>query len=398
MSTAITPYLEMSQAIAEAGGEAFKKCYQCGTCTGTCPWAPITEFHIRKLIRLSQFGYDGIEDLMWGCTTCKFCVDRCPRVVEIIDLVTSIRNMYAGGGVLPTSLRTFVGSLSARGNPWSSDVEKRNDWGKGTYPLYAEGMDYLYWTCCTVCYDPRNMLVAKASANILNQSGLSWGLPETNAQCCGESVRKVGDFDLFERLKGNNLGIFKTTGAPKILTISPHCLATFRQEYGEDIEVVHFSELLADLIRSGKIVPQKDLGGLKVTYHDPCYLGRHSGIYDAPRDVLKALPGVELVEMDQTREQSMCCGGGGGGLWMERAKGERLSDLRVEEALSTGATVLATSCPYCIAMLEDSVRTLNADDRIKIKDVTELVCQSLEGCGQPAVSDKGIDSACVREP
>ena len=397
MSTAITPYLEMSQAIVEAGGEALKKCYQCGTCTGTCPWAPITEFQIRKLIRLSQFGYDGIEELMWGCTTCKFCVDRCPRGVEIIDLVKSIRNMYSEGGMLPTSLRAFVGSLAARGNPWSGDVEKRNDWAKGQYPLFAEGMDYLYWTCCTVCYDPRNSLVARASADILNQSGLSWGLPGTNAQCCGESVRKVGDFALFDRFKENNLGILKAGGAAKILTVSPHCLATFQQEYGADLEVIHLTVLMADLIRAGKIAPKKDLGGLKVTYHDPCYLGRHSGIYDAPRDVLKAIPGVELVEMDRIREQSMCCGGGGGGLWMERAKGERLSDLRVEEALSTGASVLATSCPYCIAMLEDSVRTLNADDRIKIKDVTELLCESLEGCGRPD-SKKGIDGACVPAP
>jgi Fe-S oxidoreductase len=378
MSTAITPYLEMSQAIAEAGGEAFKKCYQCGTCTGTCPWTPITEFRIRKLIRLSQFGYDGIEELMWGCTTCKFCVDRCPRGVEIIDLVKSIRNMYSDGGMLPTSLRAFVGSLAARGNPWSGDVEKRNDWGKGAYPLYADGMEYLYWTCCTVSYDQRNSLVARASAEILNRAGVSWGLPGTNAQCCGESVGKVGDFSLFERLKTNNLAIFKASGAPKILTISPHCLVTFQQEYGEDLDVIHLTVLMADLIRSGKIALKKDLGGRKVTYHDPCYLGRHSGVYDAPRDILKTIPGLELVEMDRVREQSMCCGGGGGGLWMERAKGERLSDLRVEEALSTGATVLATSCPYCIAMLEDSVRTLNADDRIKIKDVTELVWESLE--------------------
>ncbi|MDA8125581.1 MAG: (Fe-S)-binding protein [Deltaproteobacteria bacterium] len=378
MSTALTPYLEMSQAIAEAGGEAFKKCYQCGTCTGTCPWSPITEFSIRKLIRLSQLGYEGIEELMWGCTTCKFCVDRCPRGVEIIDLVKSIRNMYAGGGMLPTSLRGFTGSLAARGNPWSGDAEKRNDWAAGKYPLFTAGMDYLYWTCCTVCYDPRNVQVAKASAALLDRAGLSWGLPGAEAQCCGESVRKVGDFDLFERFKTNNLELFKISGVKKILTISPHCLATFQQEYGTDIEVIHFSALLADLLRSEKIRPTKDRGGLKVTYHDPCYLGRHSGIYDAPREILKALPGVELVEMDRIREQSMCCGGGGGGLWMERAKGERLSDLRVEEALATGATVLATSCPYCIAMLEDSVRTLNADDRIKIKDLTELVCESLE--------------------
>jgi Fe-S oxidoreductase len=304
--------------------------------------------------------------------------------------------MYAGGGMLPMSLRSFVGSLSARGNPWSGDAEKRNDWGKGRYPLYAEGMEYLYWTCCTVCYDPRNSLVAKASAEILEKSGLSWGLPGTDAQCCGESVRKVGDFDLFERLRQNNRNIFQNSGAGKILTISPHCLATFRQEYGADLQVVHFSELLADLIQSGKIHPGKNLEGLKVTYHDPCYLGRHNGVYDAPRDVLKALPGVELVEMERIREQSMCCGGGGGGLWMEKAKGERLSDLRVEEALSTGATVLATSCPYCIAMLEDSVRTLNADDRIKIKDVAELVCESMEECER--TDSTGIGDACAPKP
>ncbi len=379
MSTAVTPYIEMSQAIVEAGGSALKKCYQCGTCTGTCPWSPITHFNIRKLVRLTQLGFDGIEDLMWGCSTCKFCVDRCPRGVEIIDLVTSVRNVYAGGGLLPQSLRAFVGSLTARGNPWSGDPPKRNDWAQGKYPLYAEGMEYLYWTCCTVCYDPRNTLVAKATAEILNRAGLSWGLPGLDVNCCGESVRKVGDLDLFDRLKEKNRGIFNSLGVKKIITISPHCHATFKKEYGEDYEIVHFSELMADLIKSGRVKPAKDLGGLKVTYHDPCYLGRHSGIYDAPREVLKALPGVEFVEMDRVREQSMCCGGGGGGLWIERAKGERLSDLRVEEALETGATVLATNCPYCIAMLEDSVRTMNAEDKIKVKDLTELFLESLEG-------------------
>ncbi|MDD5206597.1 MAG: (Fe-S)-binding protein, partial [Desulfobacterales bacterium] len=329
------------------------------------------------LIRLSQMGYDGIEDLMWGCTTCKFCVDRCPRGVEIIDLVTAIRNMYAGGGMLPTSLRAFAGSLAARGNPWSGDAGKRNDWAKEQYPLFAEGMDFLFWTCCTVCYDPRNVRVAKASAEILNQAGLSWGLPGVQAQCCGESIRKVGDLERFEQLKANNLEIFKTLGTGRILTISPHCLVTFSKEYGIEAEALHISELIAELIKTGKLVLKKDLGGLKVTYHDPCYLGRHSGVYDAPREILNAIPGIELVEMDRIREQSMCCGGGGGGLWMERAKGERLSDLRVEEALTTGASVLATACPYCIAMLEDSVRTLNVEDRIQVKDLTELVYESI---------------------
>ncbi|HPY36159.1 MAG TPA: (Fe-S)-binding protein, partial [Smithellaceae bacterium] len=164
----------------------------------------------------------------------------------------------------------------------------------------------------------------------------------------------------------------------KMITVSPHCLVTFKKEYGEDYDIVHFSELLALLIKEGKLKPKKDFGGIKVTYHDPCYLGRHSGIYDAPRDVIKALPGVELVEMKRNREQSMCCGGGGGGLWMEKIKGERLSDLRVEEALATGANVLATACPYCITMFEDSIRTLNVDDKIKVKDVTELFLESME--------------------
>ena len=378
MSQTVTPYLEMSRAIMDAGGEALKKCYQCGTCTGTCPWTPITHFNIRKLVRFGQLGLDGIEDFMWDCSTCKFCVDRCPRGVEIIDIVTAIRNVYSGGGMLPQSLRAFVGSMSARGNPWSGDQSKRNDWAGGKYPFYTADQEYLFWTCCTVCYDPRNVRLARATAEILNLAGIRWGIPTVDVNCCGESLKKVGDLELFDRLKNNNLDYFKSLGVSKIITVSPHCLASFKKDYGEDYEVLHFSELMAKLLSEGKLTPKKDFGGLKVTYHDPCYLGRHSGVYDAPRDILKSLPGVEFVEMKRSREQSMCCGGGGGGLWMEKAKGERLSDLRIEEALTTGAQVLATACPYCITMFEDSSRTLNVDEQIKIKDVTELLLESLE--------------------
>jgi Fe-S oxidoreductase len=373
-----TPFLEMSQAIVDAGGEALKKCYQCGTCTGTCPWTPITHFNIRMLVRMSQLGLEGIEDNMWGCSTCKYCVDRCPRGVEIIDLVRAIRAVYSMGGQLPQSMRAFVGSMSARGNPWSGDQEKRNDWAKGKYPLYTADKEYLNWTCCTSAYDPRNVHVAKATAALLDAAGLSWGLPNTAVNCCGESLSKVGDSELFERLKTNNLQFFDNNEVKKMIVASPHCLDTFTKQYGRDYKVIHLSELLSDLIKTGKLTPKKDFGGIKVTYHDPCYLGRHNQVYDAPREVLQAIPGVELVEMERIREQSICCGGGGGGLWMEKAKGERLSDLRIEEALATGATVLATACPYCITMFEDSVRTLNADDKIKIKDVAELLLESLD--------------------
>ena len=386
MSQTVTPYLEMSRAIMEAGGEALKKCYQCGTCTGTCPWTPITHFNIRKLVRYGQLGFDGIEEFMWGCSTCKFCVDRCPRGVELIDVVTAVRNVYSSGGMLPQSLRAFVGSMSARGNPWSGDQAKRNDWAKDKYPLYSNDTQYLFWTCCTVCYDPRNIKLAKATAEVLNLSGLKWGMPSVDVNCCGESLRKVGDLELFERLRQNNLNYFKANNIDKVITVSPHCLATFKKEYGEDYEVLHLSQLIDRLVKEGKLTPKKDFGGLKVTYHDPCYLGRHSGVYDAPRDILKSIPGIDFVEMGRNREQSICCGGGGGGLWMEKLKGERLSDLRIEEALATGATVLATSCPYCITMFEDSVRTLNVDEKIKIKDVTELFLESLEiNIDEPAV-------------
>ncbi|MBP7342178.1 MAG: (Fe-S)-binding protein [Syntrophaceae bacterium] len=390
MSQTVTPYLEMSQAIMEAGGEALKKCYQCGTCSGTCPWTPITHFNIRKLVRYGQLGLDGIEDFMWGCSTCRFCVERCPRGVEIIDIVTAIRNVYSGGGMLPQSLRAFVGSLSARGNPWSGDPARRNDWAKEKYPVYAPGMDYLFWTCCTVCYDPRNTRLAKAAAEILNLAGASWGMPSLDVNCCGESLRKVGDAELFERLKAKNLDYFKAQGVSKIITVSPHCLASFDEDYGADFEVVHLSELMAKWIQEGKLVPKKDFGGLTVTYHDPCYLGRHSKVYDAPRDILKALPGVTFVEMERNSEESMCCGGGGGGLWTEKAKGERLSDLRIEEAMGTGATVLATACPYCITMFEDSKRTLNVDEQIQIRDVTELLLESLE-----ISIDEPVGDACA---
>ncbi|MHB8828061.1 MAG: (Fe-S)-binding protein [Syntrophales bacterium] len=392
MSQPVAPFLEMSEAVIEAGGDALKKCYQCGTCTGTCPWTPVTDFNIRLLVRLSQLGLEGIEDYIWGCSTCNFCVDRCPRGVEIIDLVRAIRNVYsAGGGLLPPSLRAFVGSMSARGNPWSGDGEKRNDWSEGKYPLFSEDKDYLYWTCCTACYDPRNIKIARAQAKILDAAGISWGIPPATVQCCGESLYKIGDIELFSKLRTVNLMFFDATHVRKIIVASPHCLDVFRKEYGRDYQVVHFTELLADLIKKGKLSPVKNMEGVKVTFHDPCYLGRHNHIYDAPREIIRAIPGLDFIEMGRNREQSMCCGGGGGGLWMEKHKGERLSDLRAEEALSTGAALLATACPYCVSMLEDSVRTLNADEKIKIVDIAELLLESLD----IAIDDPVVGDACA---
>jgi len=378
MSVPVTPFLEISDAIQEVGGEALRKCYQCGTCTGTCPWSPLTDFNIRTLIRQGIFGFEGIEEFMWHCSTCNHCVSVCPRGVEIIDIVVAVRRVYSEGGMLPESLRVFAGGIAARGNPWSGDPEKRNDWAGEAYPLFTDETEHLYFTCCTVCYDPRNIKVARATAELLTRAGLNWGLPATEVNCCGESINKVGDMGQFERLKSTNEAWFSGKDVKKIIVNSPHCLYTFREEYDGTYELMHTSEIMARLVADGVLVPKKDFGGLVVTYHDPCYLGRHSGIYDAPRAVLAALPGVEFVEMPRNREQGFCCGGGGGGLWTEREKGERLSDVRIEEAIATGAAVLATACPYCISMLEDSVKTMNAEDKIRIMDITELLRESVD--------------------
>jgi len=217
--------------------------------------------------------------------------------------------------------------------------------------------------------------VAKATANILNLAGVDFGILGPKENCCGESIRKTGDEELFKRLAKENIKTFIDNGVKKILVSSPHCYHTFKNEYPEfrvNFDVVHISQYLFELVNEGRLQLKKDYRK-KVTYHDPCYLGRHNGIYDEPRGVLKKIPGLELNEMVESSSDSLCCGGGGGRVWMETQKGERFSDLRIEQALGVGAEVLATSCPYCITMLEDSRVTMDVTEKIEVKDITEII-------------------------
>jgi Fe-S oxidoreductase len=236
-------------------------------------------------------------------------------------------------------------------------------------------MDILYFPGCYLCYDPRLKQVAKATAKILNRAGVDFGILGEKENCCGESIRKTGDEELFKRLARENIKAFVDNGVKKILVSSPHCYHTFKNEYSEfkvNFEVVHISQYLGELVREGKLEFIKDYGK-KVAYHDPCYLGRHNGIYDEPREALKGIPGLELVEMVDFRKDSLCCGGGGGRIWMETVMGERFSDIRIEQALEVGAEVLVTSCPYCITNFEDSRLNLGKEDAIEIKDITEVI-------------------------
>jgi len=350
-------------------------------CTGSCPWNLVRNFVVRRIMHQGQLGLIDFEsEEIWMCATCRACVQRCPRGVEIIDIMRAMRRAIVEFGIagIPDSLRISIKNISGTGNPLGEPREKRTEWAKELdVKTHTSGTEILYFSCCIPAYDPGIQRVARATASILKKAGVNFGILGTQETCCGESARKAGQESLFKNLARANISAFQETGVKRIVTTSPHCYSTFKNEYPElegKFEVAHISQYLAQLITEGGL---KFTGKLskKVTYHDPCYLGRHNGIYDAPRQVLESIPGLELVEMRDNRENSLCCGGGGGRIWMETRKGERFSDLRLDQALSTGADVLAVSCPYCMLNFEDSLRSSVGEGSIEIKDITELILE-----------------------
>jgi Fe-S oxidoreductase len=376
----VAPLKEIIDVIKESGGDAFKFCYQCGLCDTVCPWNRVRTFSMRKIIREATFGLTDIEsDEMWRCTTCGNCPRQCPRGVAIIEAGVSLRRIATEYGVFPTSVnpvRAISASLTGEGNPLNETRKTRANWAEGlSVKAFTEGMEILYFPGCYLCYDPRLKKVARATADILNRAGVDFGILGSRENCCGESIRKTGDEVLFKRLARENIKTFIDNGVKKILVSSPHCYHTFKNEYPEfrvNFEVVHISAYLLEFINNGRLDLTKDYGK-KVTYHDPCYLGRHNGKYDEPRKLLKKIPGLELIEMADSMENSLCCGGGGGRIWMETPKGERFSDIRIEQAVGAGAGVLATSCPYCITHFEESRLTQEDPEAIEIKDITEIL-------------------------
>jgi Fe-S oxidoreductase len=381
----VVPYKEIIDVIKASGGDAFKRCFQCGLCDTVCPWNRVRIFSMRKLVREATFGLTEIEsEDIWRCTTCGRCPQQCPRDVRQIESGVSLRRIATEYGVFPPSVkpvRTINAGLVGQGNPFGEDREKRAAWAEDlSVKPFTEGMEILYFPGCYLSYDPRLKKVARATANILNLAGVDFGILGSKENCCGESIRKTGDEELFKRLAKENIKTFIDNGVKKILVSSPHCYHTFKNEYPEfrvNFEVVHISQYLFELVNQGRLQLKKDYRK-KVTYHDPCYLGRHNGIYDEPRGVLKKIPGLELNELPESRSDSLCCGGGGGRVWMETQKGERFCDLRIEQALGVGAEVLATSCPYCITMLEDSRITMDVAEKIEVKDITEIIQEAIE--------------------
>lgn len=381
----VAPQPEIIEAIKGHGGDAFKNCYQCGMCDTVCPWNRVRDFSMRKLVRQATFGLSEIENEdIWRCTTCGKCPQVCPRGVKQIESGVALRRLATEYGVFAGAASPIPGvaaSLRANGNPFNEDRAKRGAWAKDLgVKRFEEGMELMYSPGCYLSYDPRAKKIATATVKILQAAGVNFGILGKDESCCGESIRKTGDEELFKTLARHNIAALVGNGVKKILVSSPHCYHSFKNEYPEfmvNFEVIHISQFIFQLLGEGRLTLTRPVNKT-VTYHDPCYLGRHNGVFDQPREALRAIPGLHLKEMAESRMSSLCCGGGGGRIWMETPKGERFSDLRLDQAVGVGAQILATCCPYCITNFEDS--RLNRPDggaSIEVKDITEIICAAI---------------------
>jgi Fe-S oxidoreductase len=311
-----------------------------------------------------------------GCEACK---STCPRGISQAKVMRAVRRVLTEFGGMPGTLQSVVASISSGGNPFMEGPEKRTEWTKGLdVPKFDGTQEYLYFSCCTPAYDARAKKLAVATVKILKAAGISFGIIGEEEKCCCEAIRRGGAEEVFANVAMANIAAFDAAGVKKILVQSPHCLITFKNEYPEfegNYEVVHVTELFHSLLKDGKLKPHRPIEK-KAVYHDPCTLGRQSGIYDEPRGVLKSIPGLELIEFPNfSREFSVCCGGGGGGLWVEQEMDARLSNLRVRQAVETGADILVVACPYCLQMFADAGANLGLE--LQISDVSELLAESL---------------------
>jgi Fe-S oxidoreductase len=372
----------VGDVLAEVG-ETFLSCMQCGTCTSVCPWNLVSSFSPRQILRqlaLQSGTEQSVDQAVWSCVTCNACGVNCPRGIEIIDVMKAVRRLNVISGRIPESFEEPLDSLKYNGNPWLGVREQRLDWaGDLEIPAFTPEHEYCLFTCCTTAYDPSNREAGLALPQLLEYAGISFGTLGTEENCCGDQAHKIGAADIFSELAFKNTELFLGAGVQKILTTSPHCLNAFKNDYAElkgSVGSEHYTELLDHLIAEGQLRPTLEVTST-VTYHDPCYLGRHNGIYEAPRRVLQSIPGLTLVELASNREGSLCCGGGGGGAWSDYSPSEGFGVLRVRQALSIGAEMIATACPFCIRMLNDGVRKLGVENQIVVRDLAELLLQSV---------------------
>ena len=325
---------------------------------------------------------DRFQEILFSCATCANCVEHCVFTFseDLVNIFISAREEMVNDGIIPPPVRDYLKNININGNPYKEPASERGKWAEGTLVETYKGQEYLFYIGCVGSYDERGKKIARAVGNLLVKSGLSIGILGDKENCDGNEVRTLGEAGLFQFLAEKNISLFRDLGVKKIITLDPHAFNTFKKDYPAldgEFEVYHYTQVLAPLIQPGK-TPLKELNG-KITYHDPCYLGRHNGEYDAPRKILKAIPGIELAEMDRSRENAFCCGGGGGNFFTDILGGgeDSPSRIRVREALETGAGIIAVACPQCAKMLDDAVKIEQLDDRLKVMDVAEIVTDCL---------------------
>ncbi|MEM2517755.1 MAG: (Fe-S)-binding protein [Candidatus Bathyarchaeia archaeon] len=365
---------------------------RCGFCKSGCP-AYLT-FRIESLnargvnllalsllegrIPMSR----GLAERFFACTSCGFCKEHCPLKVDTIEVVKNVRVSLLESGLAPPSVRDALENIYKYSNPWGEPIERRGNWVKDTeVRKYMLGDDFLYYVGCVGSYDARSMEATKALAEILLKCGLSFGVLGSDEGCDGNEVNLLGERGLFQILAERNIQKFIQLDVKKIVTLCPHAYNAIKNEYpkfGGNFEVMHYTQLLNQLIKHGRLEALKKVKA-KVTYHDSCFLGRYNRIYDAPREILKSIPGVKLIEMPRNRENSLCCGGGGANFYTSLLRdGENVpSRLRVREAYKTGAEILAVACPICLIMLEDAVKTEGVDGELAVKDISEILKEAI---------------------
>ncbi len=380
-------------------------CTECGRCQDVCPAynteKPLSPKHL--IIDLKHNLYENkekilagkldevspaidrnvTEDVIWACTSCRACEIACPVFIEHTDKIYDIRrNLVMMESKFPTEVQAVFKNMETNSSPWAFAASDRANWAEGlAVKTMAEdsGVDVLLWVGCAGSFDDRNKKVLRAFVSLLKKAGVKFSILGTEEQCTGDAARRIGNEYLYQTLAKANIETLNRYQVKKIVTACPHCFNTIKNEYkdfGGTYEVFHHSQFLAKLLAEGKLKPTKGLDET-ITFHDSCYLGRWNNVYEQPRAVIESLPGARLVELKDNHEQSMCCGAGGGRMWMEETIGRRINVTRTEQALETKAGIVAASCPFCITMLSDGVKSKEMTDKVKVMDIAELLDGSI---------------------
>ncbi len=360
-------------------------CIQCGRCTGGCPVTVRTNLNVRRFVYDAK-NEEMLEELsklaeIWDCTACHTCAVRCPKGLKPLEVLFGLRTLVVESGKTQPTVRDALESVFREGNPWEKPRATRYDWMEGLEVKIADPeqpVENLFFVCCTIAYDPRVQIVAKNLVKILNQAGVDYGFIGENESCCGSEVFALGEEGLFEMTVEDNTEFLNEFQARQLVTLSPHCFTTFRTRYPDlNKPVLHYTQLLDQLLQEGKISWNQDLPK-KIVFHDPCYLGKQSLVFDEPRRLLKSIQGVELLEFDRSRERSLCCEGGGGKMWVEsESKAQRLAETRIKDAKEMGAEIVAVACPFCVLTLEDAMKALGYEEEMRVAEITELLGELL---------------------